>query len=81
MISLPGLERLRRNPRLWRTMLEMFQRQSTNPSTLCVRFGLDQERYFVSWSQLSKRLQQRSYQEQIDLTEVEYCEDIGFFEA
>lgn len=79
-IILPGLDRARNNPTLWRAMRAVFERQSTDPSTLCLRLGYDRERYFVGWDKLSKALNVRSFTEYIQLTEVEFSEDIGLYE-
>lgn len=78
-ITLPGMDRMRNNPMLWRAMRSIFERQSTDPSTLCVRLGYDRERYFVGWDKLSKSLSVKSYVEQIQLVEVEHDEDQGLF--
>lgn len=79
-LTLPGLDRVRSNPRLWRAMRDMYTRQSTAPSTLCIRYGRDRERYFVAMTRLAKSLSVKSYSEILEFVEVEHNEDIGLYE-
>lgn len=78
-LTLPGLDKLRKNPRQWSKFIRMFERQSTQTTTLCVRYGLDQSIYFVNMLKVSKTLAQKSWAESVDLAEVHYSEDIGFY--
>ncbi len=76
-ISLPGLDLWRKQPYDWNKLKRMMERQSLVGTTLCVRFGFDQQLHFVSLMQLQKALSERSYTSSIQLQEVQYNEDIG----
>lgn len=78
-ISIPGLDLLRKHPAEWAKFERLLSRQATAASTLCLRYGLDRELYFVALVQLAKSHQERSYTPTFQLQEVEYSEDIGLY--
>lgn len=78
-IEMQGLEQLRRRPALWSKWTRMLERQATERTTLCLRLGIDHERYFVALPSVSKSLSQKSWAGPLRFTEIHYDEDLGLY--
>lgn len=78
-ITLRGLEQLRASPRQWQKVIDLYESQALG-DTLCLRMGIDRERYFAILNTSPKSLTQKSWAATFAFQEVYFDEDLGYFD-